>query len=205
MRRAPPLLLALSLLAGCSSTPVADERERLAALMSGRFSSRAQAAADQRFLAIDLRVVRLWPERTDGPWLYVEQARSDAIDRPYRQRVYQLVRDGATLRSRVFTLPDPRAAVGAWREPARLSSLDAAQLSLRAGCDVVLRASAGRAFVGATQGKACASELAGAAYATSQVEIDAGGMTSWDRGFDAADRQVWGAVAGGYRFDRVVN
>jgi hypothetical protein len=35
------------------------------------------------------------------------------------------------------------------------------------------------------------------------VVIDANGMTSWDRGFDAAGRQVWGSEAGGYRFERI--
>jgi hypothetical protein len=28
-------------------------------------------------------------------------------------------------------------------------------------------------------------------------------MTSWDRGYDAQGSQVWGAVEGGYIFDKI--
>ena len=59
------------------------------------------------------------------------------------------------------------------------------------------------AYTGATHDRDCESRLRGAAYATTEVRIDAQGMTSWDRGYDAEGRQVWGATEGGYRFKRV--
>jgi len=55
-------------------------------------------------------------------------------------------------------------------------------------------------FVGGTEGKGCASDLRRATYATSEVVVKLDHLTSWDRGFDKSDRQVWGAEKGGYVF-----
>ena len=51
-----------------------------------------------------------------------------------------------------------------------------------------------------TRGNGCASERSGAAYATAEVRLEPGRMASWDRGFDAAGKQVWGATTGAYVF-----
>ena len=52
-------------------------------------------------------------------------------------------------------------------------------------------------FAGGTEGKGCASELRGAAYATSEVEILPDRMITLDRGWDAAGKQVWGSRRAG--------
>lgn len=131
-----PHLLALVLLAllPAASGRTDEALERLASLLAGSFSSAEQAAADKNYRNVVLHVVRIWPERADGPWLYVEQALADAVDQPYRQRVYQLARrpDGS-FESRVFTLADPVAATGAWRKAAPLADLTPAALTLRDG------------------------------------------------------------------------
>ena len=77
---------------------------------------------------------------------------------------------------------------------------------LREGCTVHgdLRArDLDEPFVGLTTRGDCGSNLRGASYATSEVRITLDGVDSWDRGFDDSGRQVWGAVAGPYRFDRL--
>jgi hypothetical protein len=202
----PAAALALAVLSGGCAAPTAagsSALERLAGVMSGSFSSRAQAQADKRYFEIELQVARIWPERSDGPWLYVEQASAEARDKPYRQRIYRLqaLADG-TLVSWVYTLPgDALAYAGSATQPQRLGALQPAQLQLREGCEVRLRAE-GPQFVGGTQGQACRSDLRGAAWASSEVAISADGMQSWDRGFDTRGQQVWGATAGAYRFDR---
>jgi hypothetical protein len=42
--------------------------------------------------------------------------------------------------------------------------------------------------------------LRGASYATSEVVITDEQLLSWDRGWDANGKQVWGAETGGYIF-----
>jgi len=184
------------------SPPESSHVERLAEWMTGSFSSQAQAAADSDYYDIRLLMIPVWTERSDGPWLYVEQAVADHRDKPYRQRVYHLRQDDdSTLRSTVYTMANPLRFVG--RHPSELlGNLTPESLTVRDGCDIVLHPEGDSAFVGSTQGDSCQSTRAGAAYATAEVRITAEGMTSWDRGFDSTGTQVWGAEKGGYVFRR---
>jgi len=201
-------LFALLAALGCQATPEPDPRaqaerpaERLAAWMTGSFSSAAQAAQQpEDYFDIRLVMVPIWTEREDGPWLYVEQAAASALDTPYRQRVYHLVGDADGVRSDVYELPgDPLELAGAWAMPASFDAFGPAALALREGCSISLKEVAG-AFTGSTVGTDCRSSLRGAAYATSEVSIALEVLTSWDRGFDEAGEQVWGAEAGPYVF-----
>lgn len=206
-----PLLLGL-LVAGCgvetssnTSPPrIPPEVDRLADWLSGSFDSSGQAAeASSPFQDISLNACRIWPDRTDGRWVYVEQARSDAVDRPYRQRVYRLrVDDQAELVSEVFAFPSGQTpAGGSWRDPALLNAVDPFMLLPRDGCTVHLTFDAD-SFTGGTRGSGCESSLSGATYATSEVEVSADRISSWDRGFDGDGRQVWGSEDGPYVFVR---
>ncbi len=177
--------------------------ERLAAQLTGSFGNAAQAAADPSFRSVVMHVVRVWPERSDGIWLYVEQAAAETPAAPYRQRVLHLTGLGpGVVQSRVLELADPDAAVGAWRAAAPLAGVDPARLLPRTGCEVVLRR-VGEGFVGSTLADLCASSLRGASWATSEVHVSSDGFASWDRGWDAGGVQVWGSSAGPYRFERL--
>lgn len=197
--------LVLGVPAGAADDGAPSEIELLTGWMSGTFSSAAQAADNPQFFNVTLHMTPIWTDRDDGPWLYVEQAMADYPDRPYRQRVYRLRRiDPDLFESRVFTLPDPPAVIGAWRDPTSLGAIGPEDLEEREGCAILMRRR-GDAFVGSTLARLCTSSLRGAAYATSEVLITADGMVSWDRGFDAAGNQVWGSTDGGYVFDRIVD
>lgn len=181
-----------------------SELEELASWMIGNFSTAVQASENPEFFAINLHIVAIWPDRTDGRWLYVEQAVSEYQDRPYRQRIYR-VRElvPGLFETQIFTLPDPTAAVGAWLAVDPLPSLQPEALTEREGCAILLRRR-GETFVGSTIATLCTSTLRGASYATSEVVITPDGMVSWDRGFATDGSQVWGTVNGGHVFDRIV-
>jgi len=172
-------------------------------LMVGRYDSSRQAIADPDFRDVRLAMIRIWPERTDAFWIYVEQAMASSPARPYRQRIYA-VRTEADDRvtSHVYELPgDPLLYAGAQDDPSRLAPLTPESLELREGCAVHLtRADGG--WTGATLPNACLSSHMGAAYATSEVTVTREALTSWDRGYDAGGRQVWGATKGPYVFLR---
>lgn len=204
----PGLVLAFVL--ALASAPAAGEDAAadsgfatLAAWMAGSFSSAAQAAADTNFLDIRLQVKPIWTSRTDGAWFYVEQAVAWAPDKPYRQRVYHL-RDlgGGRLASATYTLPDPAAAVGAWKLDQPLLEIGPDDLTAREGCVVTLERRPDGVFVGATRGRECTSELRGATWASTEIEIGPDRLVSWDRGWDDAGEQVWGSEHGGYVFLR---
>ena len=197
-------LLSFSL-AGCHSTQVpVPDIQVVQDWLCGSFSSQAQAeAAPQDYFDIRLRVVPIWTKRSDGPWLYVEQAASKNLDKPYRQRVYRLQAQGDAVVSEVYALRvDPLRWAGQWKDPWAFDAIGPEDLDERSGCAVVLRRVDEHSFLGSTVGNGCPSELKGAVYATSEVRLAADGMTSWDRGYDAAGKQVWGATQGAYRFER---
>ncbi|GAA4356158.1 chromophore lyase CpcT/CpeT [Hymenobacter saemangeumensis] len=216
------VLLALALLTACTRAAVpggsssasrkpvaftAADLSTLAGYMAGNYSSAAQAAADKDYRDIRLHIARLTgPRFGEGVYFYVEQAIASAQDAPYRQRIYHLTRhDDGRFESAVFTLRGPSRFVGAWQNPAAhpaLAALTPDSLVLKTGCSVWLAKFSDGTFVGATEGQKCPSELRGAAYATSEVTISATQLRSWDRGYDAAGKQVWGAEKGGYVFDK---
>lgn len=176
--------------------------DRLCQYMSGYFSSEAQSKQDSDYYDIRLRMIPIWPDRSDGYWLYVEQAMSTALEKPYRQRIYQVVAlTDSTFESRVYEFDNPLQYANAWKDVRKLDSLREGRLQLREGCSIRLQYhSSEQVFSGKTDEKSCSSALRGASYATSEVRIDAGGLLSWDRGWDANGKQVWGAVKGGYHF-----
>jgi len=178
------------------------ELDTLASYMSGSFSSANQAARDSSYFDVRLHMQRIWKHRTDGIWIYVEQAMATSLNAPYRQRVYRLHRnDDRVLESAVYALPQPQSAIGAWEDTTKISGVTPESLKLRDGCQVFLHESNGH-FDGATEGMACSSDLKGAAFATTEVKIYANAIISWDRGFNSSGEQVWGATKGGYIFLR---
>lgn len=201
-----PLLFPIALLSGACAPapePAPTRLDHLAAWMTGSFSSADQAAADTLFLDIRLRMAPVWSHRTDGPWLYVEQAAATDLDTPYRQRIYHLAeRPDGVLESAVLEIPDPLRFAGAWRT-GDLGALTPDSLLARPGCSVLLTWDPdGGRYAGSTPGTECLSQLRGAAWATSEVTVTAEGITSWDRGWNAAGEQVWGSRHGAYVFDR---
>ena len=190
--------------AGCASAQaVGSQKGILAEWMTGSFSSAAQAESTEGYFDIRLETVRIWEGRDDGVWLYVQQGVADRFEEPYRQRIYHVGQDGERFSSAVYSLPgDPLELAGAWAEPERFDAMAPSDLSERTGCTVFLERQGNR-FVGSTVEDRCTSQLRGASYATSEVEVSAEGLTSWDRGYDAAGEQVWGAEDGPYVFLRV--
>ena len=217
-----PLGLFALTLTGCVTTN--PDVATLSTYMTGTFSSAAQAKADPEFRDITLNMTEIWPDLSTSTvrWLYIEQSVADTPNKPYRQRVYKLsLQPDSTIRSDVYTLPAPITQfIGGARAPSIFTKVTPEQLTLREGCSIILRrATAAQvapevvaaappgwtrdgAFLGSTGGNNCSSELQGASYATSEAVITPQGLRTWDRGFDAAGKQVWGATKGGYEFAR---
>ncbi len=180
-----------------------------AAAVIGRFSSAAQHAADPRYDVVEARISRIWPERTDGIWLYQEQAivnqpgmtGDQARQRPYFQFVARI----APLENGVLRRDNYRVADGAkWRGmtsgDARLASLTPADLAPPSCHNRIELVSRGH-FVSQTE--SCANAYRGAAMMVSRSLTTPTRFVNWDRGLAADGAHVWGPRAGGYIFERV--
>lgn len=187
MRR---VLVVTAVLAAIVSISLADATKEtnyssLLKYLSGSFSSEEQHKADaENYFDIRLHMTPIWSDRSDGYWLYVEQARADALDRPYRQRVYQLVQLGDNeFESRVYELPGETPAdalkfAGAWKDLSKLEGVSAENLKLKDGCSIFLKRLPDGTFEGATRGNGCASTLRGATHTTSEVKLSPDQMIS---------------------------
>jgi hypothetical protein len=143
---------------------------------------------------------RIWGGRTDGIWLYVEQALATKQDKPYRQRVYRLAHpDKNVFTSDIYTLKSPQDFIGLQQDATKEAGLTKENIELKDGCTVTLRFD-GTGYSGGTEADKCPSDLRGASYATTEISLKDGVLESWDRGYDASGKQVWGATKGGYVF-----
>jgi len=190
-------LLAPKIIAGSTSL------QRLTTAMIGSFTTAEQALADQDCRNITLHVSRIWSDRSDGRWLYLEQALTDAPEHPYRQFIYQCTaREDGDIEVHIFNLPDPIAATGAWKNPALIDKLRPADCTLQRDCTLIIQAHPDGSFTGKTAGRGGASELRGASYATTELSISTQQIKIWDRGYNARGTQVWGSINSGYLFKK---
>jgi hypothetical protein len=172
--------------------------------MTGFFTSESQSLKDSaNYFNIHLHMVPIWQGKPGGYWLYVEQATASSLDKPYRQRIYRLsLFNDSTISSQVYEINDPFRFAGAWKNTMMLKNFTEDSLIARAGCAILLHRNENGDFTGSTPGKDCKSSLRGAAYATSEAMIYRNKLVTWDRGWSADDKQVWGATLGGYEFIR---
>lgn len=194
------------LIAGCHNTQKmgADTKdtalENFASLMIGQFSSREQSIRDTSYFNIALSMSRIWVDRKDGIWLYVEQAVASQLEKPYRQRVYRLTHPSKdTYVSDVYTIKGAADVIGLRNDVAKQQLLTFDKIEMKEGCSVVLTQRADQ-YEGGTVANHCPSDLRGAKYATTKIVLKPGELYSWDQGFDANGKQVWGATKGGYVF-----
>lgn len=194
------LFLTYFSLNGAKSQEISSDLQQLSDWMTGEFDSSDQAENDTSYYNISLKMIRIWPEKTNGVYLYIEQALASTPKEPYRQRVYFITQiDDFNYTSDVYNLKEPEKFIGAWKDAESFNDITVFDLKYKDGCTVFLNYD-GFQYSGKTKSGTCKSELNGAAYATSEVTILPQKLTSWDRGFNENDEQVWGAESGPYVF-----
>lgn len=142
-------------------------------------------------------------------FLYQEQALTNQLNQPYRQRFMAIEADADQQRVvvRSFKPPFPRAWSG-FCSRSQQAHRSAAQPPLPAAvlreevCQVSLRQDPERSdrYTGSTPSAGCPTTFRGAVRITNTITLDPSGMETWDRGFDATGQQLWGAKQQGYRF-----
>ncbi|MEZ4839036.1 chromophore lyase CpcT/CpeT [Flavobacterium sp.] len=196
-------ILLLVIISGCQSAKVAKQNElqQLMNFMQGTYSSEKQSIEDKEYFNISLHMTPIW--KSKGHYLYVEQAMFEKQDSPYRVRIYKVSQRNEEFISEIYTLKNEKEWIGKWKTPEAFDNLAETDIELKPGCEVILTKQSDGTFIGQTGKKTCPSELRGASYATSKVTVTPTQILSWDQGFDKDGKQVWGAVKGGYIFDKI--
>jgi hypothetical protein len=197
------------LLAASAATAEPSRLDELTALSVGSFTSVEQSSRDPSYAVAEAEIVRIWPGRTDGVWLYQEQSllgeRPDAVDpaqkeKPYFARVIHSVEEApGVVRRTVHRLKDPQRAKGGWRSKTPLAELRPEDL-LASECEIVVTRVAEKMW--RSESGKCPNAYKGAAYAISLGVTVEGRYANWDRGFAADGTLMWGPASGGYIFVR---
>lgn len=196
-------LFSLFLIFGCKSAQQnkTSDLDQLFSIMQGTYSSEKQSIEDKEYFNISLRMIPIWKEK--GNYLYVEQAMFEKQESPYRVRIYKVSQRKDEFVSEIYTLKNEKEWIGKWKTPEAFAALAESDIELKPGCEIILKKQPDGTFTGQTGEKTCPSELRGASYATSKVTVTSTQIISWDQGFDKDGKQVWGALKGGYIFDKI--
>ncbi len=200
-------LAALALVCAAAAPAAAQQAraEALAEVLSGSFTTIEQSATDG-WGHVESELVRIWPDREDGVWLYQENAwlgdspeETDwsAKNRPYFQRIIRLVQtDETTVLRTIYSMTEPESVVGAYESP---ETIEPDQLGASSCSGPVERIAEGWWVA---DFPTCPSSLRGAVRTHSRSIHGPDGFVNWDRGFTAEGEVAWGPAEGGYIFER---
>jgi len=185
-----------------SAQDFSDNLETLIDWMTGEYDSKDQAEKDSNYDHVTMRMTRVWADKPNGAWLYVEQALASTPEKPYRQRMYflsEITEDEYSMD--IYDLPQPAEFVGAWKDTSPFDNITLFDLSHKSGCTVVIFYD-GFQYGGSSRKGACKSERNGATYMTSDITLTEGSLEAWDRGYDGEGNQVWGPENAPYKFQK---
>lgn len=206
------MLLGISLLVGIAIAPpaIAEIELRVVALevadrLQGVMETTAQANANPNAPRVRMTTCRVTvtDATSDSVFLYQEQALLKTPDQPYRQRFLKIFPNfsNQSVESLSSKPANPTALVGFCSKAAGDRVVTQQDLG-NPVCSVFLR-SAGNIFVGTTPTEGCPTNARGAVRITNRILLYKNGMDTWDRGFDASGKQVWGAKAESYQFRKL--
>ena len=199
----PPQIITADTNTPNANTPNTNTQiEAVANHLEGIMSTTAQAENDPNFVGVQMTTCRISitePE-PDSIYLYQEQALTASLNEPYRQRFLQItLGENNRIHSRTFKPENTSELTGLCHQPERtLTDIALGEQS----CIISLRPAAIGGFVGSTPTEGCTANGRGATSITYFVVLHGRGMDTWDRGFDAAGNQVWGAQDTPYQYRR---
>jgi CpeT/CpcT family (DUF1001) len=190
-----------------STLSLQQQIEEVATLLEGKMDTSAQAIANPKAPNVRMTTCRVQVRDTklkdQAIFLYQEQALTQDLTKPYRQRFLKILsnRSSQSVESLSFKPDDPSAWSGFCGKPALERILSVQDLGSPV-CSVFLKRSPA-GYVGNTPGNGCPANVRGAVRITNQVELSPAGMNTWDRGFNAEGEQVWGAKSESYQYRRI--
>ncbi len=189
------------------AVPVEQQVEDVVSHLAGVMDTSAQAAANPGAPNVRMTTCKVRVENADASlntqpsvFLYQEQALSQKLGSPYRQRFLQIAptTDGQSVESRAFRPPTPETLIGLCNQPEAKRVVRQSDLG-DSICSVFLKP-AGENYIGETPVQGCPSNYKGAVRITNTITLHQTGMDTQDRGFDAAGNLVWGAKEEPYQF-----
>lgn len=182
--------------------PLATQVQTVVERLTGVMDTSAQQAKNPQAPNVRMTTCSVRVTDSEATFLYQEQALAQSLDRPYRQRFLRVAPSAAedTVESKSYKPSNPQNWSGLCNKPLEERIVSLNELN-DAECSVFLVPVA-NLYVGHTQAGGCATNVRGAVRITNSVFLHATGMDTWDRGYDADGKQVWGAGGQAYQYRR---
>jgi hypothetical protein len=200
-----PMVLAQGPAPNSLDVPLERQTAEVVAHLVGVMDTSAQAATNAKSANVRMTTCKIQvPDAAESDrnvtFLYQEQALTEKLAKPYRQRFLRIAPspERQSIRSLSFRPAQPENWVGLCNQPEaqRVVTLQALGVPV---CSVWLHRS-GANYVGATPEGGCPAHVRGAVKITNRIVLHDTGMDTLDRGFDGASKQVWGATSDTYQF-----
>jgi len=138
-----------------------------------------------REVRIGLQVFPIWQDRIDGEWLYMESRIVGSENKPFLQRIMQLVATPNGL-IRLYSYSIPRASdfAGAYYSPQVLTSLTQSQLSISNSCELLIKFKVTRTFVGENDSESCITNSRNIPLMTKFFAVSEANISFLDSGYD---------------------
>ncbi|QUM82697.1 chromophore lyase CpcT/CpeT [Moritella sp. 5] len=148
-----------------------------------------------RVINIDLNISPIWQDRIDGEWLYMESRITHSSNKPFRQRIIQLVATPNGL-IRLYSYSIPRASdfAGAYYTPQLLTSLTQSQLSISNNCELLIELKVTYTFVGETDPDSCITHRTNTPLMTTFFAVSEVNISFLDGGYDKSGKLVPGRL-----------
>lgn len=179
------------------------EFEKISGLLSGSWKSAVPIKVGGDSFEVVTSVAPVFiPGMTDT--FYAEVARGDALDRPYRQAIWQLVRVKGGVRLKTMEFRRSRgehlAVVGLWAAADKFPMISTDDLVTTLMVELTAD---GAGYKGATA-HAYPTSAGSAVEMTSELSFDGSTFKSADRGYGADGSLAWGPAAGeSYAFGKI--
>lgn len=188
------------------NVPIQQQVNEVATHLVGAMDTSAQAKATPGAPNVRITTCKVQVQnaadvnRPDAVFLYQEQALTNKLELPYRQRFLRIAPTSNNLKieSAAFKPPTPKAWIGLCSQPETQRNVPRRDLG-EFTCSVFLQRT-GKNYVGETAPGGCPSNFRGAARITNRIILHQTGMDTLDRGYDAAGKQIWGAKEQPYQF-----
>ncbi len=175
-----------------------DEAKAIGAMLAGGWKTKTPVEAPAGGAASDI-VLGIAPVYVIGMdnTIYVEMARGDGLNRPYRHLIWRLSKIKGEWHIHSYEFRRSKgiipSAFGLWATASVFPVFNADDLV--ATMDIPLKGEAGGVYTGSTR-VPYATSVGGAVEMTSSILLAADRIEVADRGFDASGKQVWGPAEG---------
>lgn len=166
------LLLTTAMICGCGtveqgpttlfSSGLSTEVLAAGQSLNGNFTNTAQSRRDSEYAPLALHLRRIWPERTDACWIYLELSSARTALEPVCQRVLRVYNSAGQIRCEPSAVPgDGHAFIGAWGDPDLFAQTTPEMLAPVESCAFVLASAGTDQFAGTIEHCPCGAAGSG--------------------------------------------